>query len=155
MRIIARLDIKGPNLIKGINLEGLRVVGNPNKYAAKYFENGADELIFMDVVASLYGRNNLIEIIKLASKDIFIPITVGGGIRSVSDAIKLFDSGAGKIAINTAAVLNPNIISELSRKFGSQAVVISIEAKKIEEPKPKCAMCELNSMYYCNMKKLD
>jgi len=135
MRIIARLDIKGPNLIKGINLEGLRVVGNPNKYAAKYFENGADELIFMDVVASLYGRNNLIEIIKLASKDIFIPITVGGGIRSVSDAIKLFDSGADKIAINTAAVLNPNIISELSRKFGSQAVVISIEAKKIEEEK--------------------
>ena len=131
MRIIARLDIKGPNLIKGINLEGLRVIGNPNKYAVKYFQNGADELIFMDSVASLYGRNNLISIIKLASKDIFIPITVGGGIRSVEDAQKLFISGADKIAVNTAAISEPKLILNLSRKFGSQAVVLSIEAKKI------------------------
>jgi cyclase len=131
MRIIGRLDIKGPNLIKGINLEGLRIVGHPNKYAVKYFNDGIDELIFMDSVASLYNRNNLSNIIKIASKDIFIPITVGGGIRSVDDAHKLFISGADKIAINTAAVNNPSLILDLSREFGSQAVVLSIEAKKI------------------------
>ena len=135
MRIIARLDIKGPNLIKGINLEGLRVIGNPNKYAVKYFQSGVDELIFMDTVASLYGRNNLFRVIKLASKDIFIPVTVGGGVRSVDDALELFSSGADKIAINTAAVAEPNLILNLSRKFGSQAVVLSIEAKKIEKNK--------------------
>tara|TARA_B100000029_G_scaffold480030_1_gene527666 strand:+ start:1205 stop:1960 length:756 start_codon:yes stop_codon:yes gene_type:complete len=135
MRIIGRLDIKGPNLIKAINLEGLRVVGDPNKYAKKYFHDGMDELIYMDSVASLYGRNNLVDIIKTASKDIFIPITVGGGIRSVEDADKLFVSGADKIAINTAAISKPDIISDLSKKFGSQAVVLSIEAKKIDENK--------------------
>ena len=135
MRIIGRLDIKGQNLIKGINLEGLRVVGHPNEYAVKYFQNGIDELIFMDVVASLYNRNNLSNIIKIASKDIFVPITVGGGIRSVDDAQKLFISGADKIAINTAAINKPNLILELSRKYGSQAIVLSIEAKKIEKNK--------------------
>ena len=135
MRIIARLDIKNQNLIKGINLEGLRVIGPPNKFAIKYFENGADELIFMDCVASLYNRNNLVEIIKEATKNIFIPITVGGGIRSIRDAEKLFASGADKIAINTRAINEPNLIKNLSRKFGSQAIVLSIEAKKVSESK--------------------
>ena len=107
-RIIARLDIKGENVVKGICFEGLRVVGDPEKLATKYYNQGADELIFMDSVASLYGRNNLISIIKLASKDIFIPITVGGGIRSVEDAQKLFASGADKIAVNTAISLDVN-----------------------------------------------
>ena len=82
--------LKIKNLIKGINLEGLRVVGDPNKFAVKYFNEGIDEIIFMDVVASLYGRNNLLDIINLATKDIFIPITVGGGIRSIDDAKKYF-----------------------------------------------------------------
>ena len=135
MRIIARLDIKGPNLIKGINLEGLRVVGRPNKYAVKYFEEGIDELIFIDSVASLYNRNNLTNIIEMASKNIFIPITVGGGIRSVSDAEKLFAVGADKIAINTAATDNPKLISDLCQKFGSQAIVLSIPSKKIGKNK--------------------
>tara|TARA_B100000029_G_scaffold513034_1_gene611347 strand:- start:202 stop:957 length:756 start_codon:yes stop_codon:yes gene_type:complete len=135
MRIIARLDIKGPNLIKGINLEGLRVLGDPNKFAIKYYSEGADELIFMDLVASLYNRNSLHEIIKLACRNIFIPFTVGGGIRSVDDASKIFDSGADKVAINTAAVKNPNIIQELSKRFGSQAIVLSVEAKKKENMK--------------------
>jgi len=135
MRIIGRLDIKGENLIKGINLEGLRIIGLPNDYAKKYFKDGVDELIYMDSVASLYGRNNLLEIIKLASKDIFIPITVGGGIRKIEDAQKLFVSGADKIAINTAAINKPNLISDLSKEFGSQAVVLSVEAKKKEKNK--------------------
>lgn len=135
MRIIARLDIKGPNLIKAINLEGLKVVGNPNDFAIEYYKGGADELIFMDMVASLYNRNSLHEIIKLASEKIFIPFTVGGGIRSVDDALKIFDSGADKIAINTRAVQEPKLINTLSKRFGSQAVILSVEAKKISEKK--------------------
>ncbi len=131
MRIISRLDIKNKNLIKGINLEGLRIVGEPNKFALQYYNQGIDEIIFMDSVASLYGRNNLYDIISEATKNIFIPITVGGGIRSVNDAQNAFASGADKVAINTAAVENNNLINLLSEKFGSQAIVISIEAKKI------------------------
>ena len=135
MRIIARLDVKGPNLIKSINLEGLRVMGNPNDFAKKYYKEGADELIFMDLVASLYNRNSLHDIIKLACEDIFIPFTVGGGIRSLDDALKIFDSGADKISIHTNAVQNPNILSILSKRFGSQAIVLSVEAKKNQKEK--------------------
>ena len=116
MRIIARLDVKGPNLIKSINLEGLKVLGNPNTFAKKYYQEGADELIFMDLVASLYNRNSLHEIIKLACKDIFIPLTVGGGIRSVEDALKIFDSGADKISLNTSVVKNPDLLEKLSKR---------------------------------------
>ncbi len=133
MRIIPRLDIKGSNLIKCVNLEGLRVVGDPNKYAIDYYKNGADELIFLDIVASLYSRNSLHNIIKTACKNIFIPFTVGGGIRSVDDALKIFDSGADKISLNTKAVQNPKLISDLSKRFGSQSVVASIEAKKFDK----------------------
>lgn len=131
IRLIARLDVKGPNLIKGIQLEGLRVMGVPNDFALDYYRQGADELIYMDIVASLYGRNHLGDIIKAAAKDIFIPMTVGGGIRSVEDAREILRSGADKVAINTAAVADPTIISNLARQFGSQCVVLSIEAKKI------------------------
>ena len=130
MRIIARLDIKNSNLIKSINFEGLKVLGNPNTFAKKYYEEGADELIFMDLVASLYNRNSLHDIIKKASENIFIPFTVGGGIRTIDDALKIFDSGADKIAVNTAAIKNPNLINNLAKRFGSQAIVVSIEAKK-------------------------
>lgn len=135
LRIIPRLDIKGPNLIKGIHLEGLRVMGDPHEFALRYYEDGADELIYMDIVASLYGRNNLSDIIRRAANKIFIPITVGGGIRSVDDARHILRSGADKVAINTAAVNRPELITEISRKFGSQAMVLSIEAKKISEGK--------------------
>lgn len=130
-RLIGRLDIKGKNLIKGIHLEGLRIVGAPNDYALKYYLDGIDELIFMDAVASLYGRNNLTEVIKLAAKDVFIPITVGGGIRSTEDVQEILRSGADKVAINTAAVKNPLLISDVARKFGSQCLILSVEAKKI------------------------
>ncbi|HAU1193302.1 TPA: glycosyl amidation-associated protein WbuZ [Legionella pneumophila subsp. raphaeli] len=130
IRLIARLDIKGPNLIKGVHLEGLRVVGNPNEYAMAYYAQGADELIYMDTVASLYGRNNLSEIVKTTAENVFIPITVGGGIRSVDDAKQLLRCGADKVAINTAATKNPVLISDIARRFGSQCVVLSIEAKR-------------------------
>ena len=135
VRLIPRLDIKGPNLIKGIHLEGLRVIGNPNFHARKYYEDGADELIYMDCVASLYGRNSLSELVKESAKGIFIPMTVGGGIRSSSDVEELLRCGADKVAVNTAAVNDPKIINEISRDFGSQCLVVSIEAKTIGNDK--------------------
>lgn len=135
LRIIPRLDIKGPNLIKGIRLEGLRVIGDPQEHAIKYYEEGADELIYMDIVASLYGRNNLSDIISRAAKNVFIPITVGGGIRSVDDARHILRSGADKVAINTAAIARPELISEVASRFGSQAMVLSIEAKQVADSK--------------------
>lgn len=130
LRLIARLDIKAPNLIKGIHLEGLRVIGDPNEYARSYYEAGADELIYMDIVASLYERNSLADIVERTSKDVFIPITVGGGVRSVEDARRLLRAGADKVAINTAAVKRPELISEMAHTFGSQCMVLSIEAKR-------------------------
>jgi cyclase len=131
IRLIPRLDIKGPNLIKGIHLEGLRVVGDPHAFALDYYRQGADELVFMDIVASLYQRNNLTEIIKRAADQIFVPITVGGGIRSLDDVRTMLHSGADKVAINTAAVARPELITEVSQRFGSQCMVLSVEAKRI------------------------
>lgn len=131
LRIIPRLDIKGPNLIKGIHLEGLRVVGEPQAFARRYYEQGADELLYVDVVASLYGRNNLHRIVERAAQDLFVPLTVAGGVRSADDVHRLLRSGADKIAINTAATKRPELIREVARKFGSQCMVLSIEAKRV------------------------
>ena len=130
VRLIARLDIKGPNLIKGIHLEGLRVIGDPQEYAQKYYEQGADELIYIDIVASLYGRSKLPEIVSRTAENVFVPLTVGGGIRNIEDVRELLRAGADKVAINTAAVQRPSLINEVSRRFGSQCMVLSIEAKK-------------------------
>jgi cyclase len=130
IRLIARLDIKNDFVIKGIHLEGLRKVGNPNELALKYFNEGIDEIVFMDAVASLYGRNNLFHIIEKACENVFVPIAVGGGIRSISDISQSLVSGADKLVINTGALINPQLIKEASRIIGSQSIVISIEAKK-------------------------
>jgi|TARA_B100002019_G_C21238655_1_gene584204 cyclase len=130
IRVIARLDIKGPNLIKGIHLEGLRVLGDPHDFAEKYYKEGIDEIVYIDIVASLYGRSKLTEIVKNAAKDVFVPMTVGGGIRSIDDVRDLLRAGADKVAISTAAVENPNLIRDVSRIFGSQCMVLSLEAKK-------------------------
>ena len=135
LRLIARLDIKGANLIKGIHLEGLRVVGDPQIHAAKYYQDGADEIVYMDTVASLYGRNNLVDVVSRATEHVFVPITVGGGIRSVEDARTLLRAGADKIAINTAAIKDPKLISQLSDVWGSSTIVLSIEAKKTGDNK--------------------
>jgi len=133
IRLIPRLDIKGSNLIKGIHLEGLRVIGDPQTYARNYYEQGADELLYVDVVASLYGRNSLNDIIKRATADIFIPLTVTGGLRSVDDVREVLRAGADKVGINTAATKRPELIREVARKFGSQCMVLSIEAKRVAD----------------------
>lgn len=133
VRLISRLDIKGPNLIKGIHLEGLRVLGDPQDYATKYYAQGADEIIYIDIVASLYGRTKLPEIVSRTVEEVFVPLTVGGGVRNIDDVTELLRAGADKVAINTAAVQRPVLINEVSRKFGSQCMVLSIEAKKQSE----------------------
>jgi len=130
IRIIPRLDIKGPNLVKGIHLEGLRVLGKPSDFAKYYYESGADELLLMDVVASLYERNSLHDIITETAKNNFIPITVGGGIRNVNDIKKILRAGADKVCLNTAAIKNPEFIRQASREFGSSTIVVAIEAIK-------------------------
>lgn len=130
IRLIARLDIKGAKLIKGVHLEGLRIIGSPGEHALHYYQQGVDEIVYMDCVASLYGRNSLSDIVEIAARDVFIPITVGGGIRSVDDARQILRSGADKVAVNTAAVANPQLISDIARRFGSQCMVLSIEAKR-------------------------
>ena len=132
IRIIPRLDIKGPNLVKGIHLEGLRVLGKPSDFAKFYYENGADELLLMDVVASLYDRNSLHHIISETAESVFIPITVGGGLRTLEDIKSVLRAGADKVALNTAAIKNPKLIQQAVNKFGSSTIVISIEAIKQE-----------------------
>ena len=135
LRIVARLDIKNENLIKGIHLEGLRKLGDPNKFAKEYYDDGVDEIIYMDSVASLYGRNSLENILEKTVKNVFVPITAGGGIRTVNDARKMLLNGADKVAINSAAIKNPKLVSELANTFGSQSIVVSIEAKNIGDNK--------------------
>lgn len=131
LRIIPRLDIKGPNLVKGVKLEGLRVLGNPELFAEHYFNDGADEFFFQDIVASLYDRNNLSDIVNIVAEKVFIPLTVGGGIRKIIDIENILRAGADKVSINTAAIKNPNFIKEASEAFGSSTICISIECSKI------------------------
>jgi imidazole glycerol-phosphate synthase subunit HisF len=129
-RIIARIDIKNNYVIKGIHLEGLRKVGDPNEFALKYYNQGVDEIVFMDAVASLYDRNQLFDVIESASNDVFVPIAVGGGIRSCDDVSKALEVGADKVIINTGAFRKIDLIYEIATKYGSQCLVGSIEAKK-------------------------
>lgn len=133
VRIIPRLDIKGPNLVKGIHLEGLRVLGKPEHFARFYYENGADELFYMDAVASLYNRNSLNDIIRRTAEEVSIPLTVGGGIRSVDDIREVLRCGADKVAINTAALARPAMIREAAEKFGSSTILVSIEAIRLPD----------------------
>jgi len=129
-RIVARLDIKGDRLIKGVHLDGVRPVGEPKECAQLYYRQGCDELLLMDVVASLYGRNHLANIISRVAENVFVPITVGGGLRAVEDVDDLLRAGADKVAINTAVVANPSLITEVATIFGSQCMVLQIDAKR-------------------------
>jgi cyclase len=135
LRIIPRLDIKAPNLVKGMKLEGLRVIGDPADRALQYFEAGADELIYQDIVASLYNRNSIAALVRRTAERIFIPLTVGGGVRSIEDIQNLLRAGADKVCINTAATKRPEFITEAANAFGSQCVVVAIET--IRQPNGK------------------
>tara|TARA_B100001057_G_C22861871_1_gene954858 strand:+ start:2452 stop:3186 length:735 start_codon:yes stop_codon:yes gene_type:complete len=135
MRIISRIDIKNEFVIKGINLEGLRKIGDPLEMATRYYNEGIDEIIMIDAVASLYGRNNLFNIVERSVENIFVPITLGGGIRSLKDIDRALKSGADKVAINSYATENPNFIKEAVKNFGSSTITIYIEAKNIGHKK--------------------
>ena len=135
IRIIPRLDIKGPNVVKPIHTEALRIVGNPADLAKRYYQEGADEIIYMDIVASLYQRNLDFDLLRSVAENIFIPLTVGGGIRTIYDINNALRAGADKVAINTYAVHNPEFISTAAKEFGSQCIVLSIEAKRQSDNK--------------------
>ena len=130
IRVIARLDVKGSNLVKGIQFEGLKKLGDPAVFAKKYYQDGADEILYIDIVASLYGRNNLVYILEETTREVFVPITAGGGIRTVKDVEILLKAGADKVAVNTGCIKNPGLIEEIAITFGSQCLVLSVEAKK-------------------------
>ena len=130
VRVIPRLDIKGPNLVKGVHMEGLRVLGRPERFARHYYEQGADELLFIDVVASLYERNSLHDIIARTAREVFVPLCVGGGLRSVEDIRAVLRAGADKVSLNTAAIRRPEFVREAARHFGSSTIVVSIEAMR-------------------------
>ena len=134
-RVIARIDVKNEFVIKGIHLEGLRKVGDPNELAKKYYDLGIDEIIFMDAVAAYYDRNSLSHIIEKACSDVFVPITVGGGIRSIENIQTALNSGADKVAINTQSVKDPSFIQHASKTFGSQCIVSSVDAMRIADGK--------------------
>ena len=132
VRLIARLDVKAPNLVKGIQLEGLRKLGDPNDFARRYYKQGIDEIFYADIVASLYERNSLFDIIEKTTNDIFVPITVGGGLRSIDDVAFALRAGADKVSINTAAIKDPKIITNVAKRFRSQCMVLSIQAKRLD-----------------------
>lgn len=129
-RVIARLDIKGRSVVKGIKFEGLRKIGDPQTLAEKYANDGADELLYLDTVASLYGRNQLEDLLERTTERVFIPVTVGGGIKTDADVRRLLNAGADKVALNTAVVKRPALINELAGRYGCQCIVVSIEAKR-------------------------
>ena len=129
-RLIARLDVKAPFLVKGIQFEGLRKLGDPSEYARHYYLEGIDEIYYEDTVASLYERNNLADVLRRTTEEVFIPITVGGGLRDLEDIAVALKNGADKVAVNTAAIKRPDFLNEISDQFGSQCLVLSVQAKK-------------------------
>lgn len=130
-RIIPRLEVKGATLVKGVHLEGLRVLGDPWSAARHYYEQGADEILYLDVVASLYQRNSILDLVQRTSAEVSVPLTVGGGLRSIEDIRRALEAGADKVSINTAAVRNPDLIRAAARRFGSSTIVVAIEAKRM------------------------
>ncbi len=130
-RIIPCLDVDNGRVVKGMNFLGLRDAGNPVDVAKRYNDEGADEITFLDITASSDNRDTILHVIEEVASQVFIPLTVGGGVRSVADIRRLLNIGADKVSINTAAVTNPDLVSEASAFFGSQAIVVAIDAKAI------------------------
>jgi len=139
LRIIPKIDVKNFNLVKGIHLEGLRVLGDPKVFIKYYYDSGADEIIYHDVVASLYGKNQLKELVSRTANDIFLPLTVGGGISSIESIKAMLSSGADRVFANTAFIKNPKLINETVKYFGSSTIVASIET------------ISKDGEYYCSM----
>ena len=129
-RIIPCLDVKDGKVVKGVHFRNLKFAGDPVENASYYSKEGADEIVFLDISATIEGRKTMIDVVKRVAEVVFIPLTVGGGIRKLSDIEEILKSGADKISINTAAVKNPDLIKEASRKFGSQCIVVAIDAKR-------------------------
>lgn len=138
LRLVARLDIKGDHVVKGIRFEGLRRIGDPQSLAERYAESGADELLYIDQVATLYGRNQLEALLERTTERVFIPVTVGGGISSVADVQRLLNAGADKVAVNSAAIRRPALINEIADRYGNQCLVVSIEAKRVGPGEWEC-----------------
>ena len=134
-RVIPRLDIKSPNLVKGIRLEGLRVVGDPSEFARKYYFEGADELMYQDIVASLYERNSIPDLVASTARELFVPLTVGGGIRTTQDVRELLSQGADRVAMNTAVIAKPSLIGECAELFGTQCVTVALESIHLADNK--------------------
>jgi len=134
-RIIPCLDVKNGRVVKGINFVNLKDAGDPVEQAKIYSDGGADEICFLDITASNENRETIYEVVKETSKKCFVPLTVGGGVRSVEDINKLLNCGADKVSINTAAVQNSKVVIESSKKFGSQCIVVAVDAKKVQENK--------------------
>ncbi len=131
VRIIPCLDVDSGRVVKGVNFTELRDAGDPVELASFYDDSGADELVFLDITASSDNRNTMLDVVYKTAEEVFIPFTVGGGVRTVEDARKLLRAGADKVGINTAAIANPELISEMAFEFGSQCVVVAIDAKKV------------------------
>jgi cyclase len=129
-RIIPCLDVTAGRVVKGVNFVNLRDAGDPVELAARYNEQGADELVFLDITASSDDRDTMVDVVRRTAAEVFIPLTVGGGIRSVDDARRILHAGADKVSVNTAAVRRPELITELSEEFGAQAVVLAIDARR-------------------------
>ncbi len=132
-RVIPCLDVDNGRVVKGVNFVGLRDAGDPVELAARYDEQGADEVVLLDITASSSNRETMVEVVSRAAEKVFIPLTVGGGVRSVDDARKLLRAGADKVGVNTAAVERPELISEISKEFGVQCVVVAIDAKRMSD----------------------
>ena len=129
-RVIPCLDVTGGRVVKGVNFVGLRDAGDPVEIAARYNEQGADELTFLDITATSDGRDMLLHIVEAVAEQVFIPLTVGGGVRTVEDVRRLLNAGADKVSFNSAAVANPQVIADASRKYGAQCIVVAIDAKR-------------------------
>jgi cyclase len=134
-RIIPCLDVKDGRVVKGVNFVGLRDAGDPVEAAVRYNEEGADELTFLDITASHEERDTIVDIVKNVAKEVFIPLTVGGGIRKLDDIYKLLNVGCDKVSINSSAVKNPNFINEGAKRFGSQCIVVAIDVKQVKPNK--------------------
>ncbi|MBQ4153463.1 MAG: imidazole glycerol phosphate synthase subunit HisF, partial [Oscillospiraceae bacterium] len=131
-RIIPCLDVRDGRVVKGVNFVGIKDVGDPVECAAMYDRQGADEIVFLDITATHEGRGTIIDVVRKTAKKVFVPLTVGGGIKTVEDFKEVLRAGADKVSINSSAVKNPNLIKEAADKFGSQCVVVAIDAKRID-----------------------